>query len=248
MKGLFIPEITAEMFRNGCLESIEALMAEGEIYDIEYSPTDSSTTNIGSSTDLSTTNIGSTTRRRMTNEEAITELSVLWERNGSPTDGRYREALDMAIEALEHINDLNKKGFVFISNEAYDDLCRKAKSSEERTQTHECDGSEHETHEERTDGDCISREAAFNAINEIKIRRNATWYELYRKVLEVIGGLPPFNPTKVGHWIEHEWAQELDGEGYLISNFECDKCHAWAGADYDYCPNCGVKMEVENDR
>lgn len=37
MKGLFIPEITAEMFRNGCLENIEALMAEGEIYDIEYS-------------------------------------------------------------------------------------------------------------------------------------------------------------------------------------------------------------------
>ena len=38
MKGLFIPGITSEMFRNGCLESIEALMAEGEIYDIEYSP------------------------------------------------------------------------------------------------------------------------------------------------------------------------------------------------------------------
>ena len=37
MKGLFIPEITREMFRNGCLESIEALMAEGKIYDIEYS-------------------------------------------------------------------------------------------------------------------------------------------------------------------------------------------------------------------
>jgi NAD-dependent dihydropyrimidine dehydrogenase PreA subunit len=36
MKGLFIPEITVEMFRNGCLESIEALMADGEIYDIEY--------------------------------------------------------------------------------------------------------------------------------------------------------------------------------------------------------------------
>ena len=36
MKGLFIPEITAEMFKSGCLESIEALMAAGEIYDIEY--------------------------------------------------------------------------------------------------------------------------------------------------------------------------------------------------------------------
>lgn len=38
MKGLFIPGITAEMFRNGCLESIEALMTEGEIYDIECDP------------------------------------------------------------------------------------------------------------------------------------------------------------------------------------------------------------------
>lgn len=38
MKGLFIPGITAEMFRSGCLEQIEALMSEGEIYDIEYEP------------------------------------------------------------------------------------------------------------------------------------------------------------------------------------------------------------------
>lgn len=38
MKGLFIPVITAEMFRNGNLEQIEALMSEGEIYDIEYEP------------------------------------------------------------------------------------------------------------------------------------------------------------------------------------------------------------------
>lgn len=38
MKGLFIPDITSEMFRNGCLEGIEALMAEGEIYDIECDP------------------------------------------------------------------------------------------------------------------------------------------------------------------------------------------------------------------
>lgn len=36
MKGLFIPDITAEMFRNACLEGIEALMEKGEMYDIEY--------------------------------------------------------------------------------------------------------------------------------------------------------------------------------------------------------------------
>lgn len=38
MKGIFIPDITVEMFRNGCLESIEILMTEGEVYDIEYDP------------------------------------------------------------------------------------------------------------------------------------------------------------------------------------------------------------------
>lgn len=36
MKGLFIPDITEEMFRGGCLESIEILMNEGEMYDIDY--------------------------------------------------------------------------------------------------------------------------------------------------------------------------------------------------------------------
>ena len=37
MKGLFIPGITENMFRNASLESIEALMAEGEIYGLDYS-------------------------------------------------------------------------------------------------------------------------------------------------------------------------------------------------------------------
>lgn len=38
VKGLFIPGITAEMFRSGCLESIENLMLEDEIFNIDYDP------------------------------------------------------------------------------------------------------------------------------------------------------------------------------------------------------------------
>lgn len=38
MKGLFIPGITAKTLRNVCLEAVEALIAEGEFYDIEYEP------------------------------------------------------------------------------------------------------------------------------------------------------------------------------------------------------------------
>ena len=38
MKGLFIPGIMAEMFQSGCLESIENLMSEDEIFNIDYDP------------------------------------------------------------------------------------------------------------------------------------------------------------------------------------------------------------------
>jgi hypothetical protein len=36
MKGLFIPDITVEMFRNASVESLVELMAEGKVYDIDY--------------------------------------------------------------------------------------------------------------------------------------------------------------------------------------------------------------------
>jgi hypothetical protein len=36
MKGLFIPGITKEMFRDASVESVAELMAEGKIYDIDY--------------------------------------------------------------------------------------------------------------------------------------------------------------------------------------------------------------------
>lgn len=36
MRGLFIPDITSEMFRQSSLEGIETLITEGEVYDIEH--------------------------------------------------------------------------------------------------------------------------------------------------------------------------------------------------------------------
>ena len=36
MKGLFIPDITAEMFKDASVESVAELMTEGKIYDIDY--------------------------------------------------------------------------------------------------------------------------------------------------------------------------------------------------------------------
>lgn len=36
MKGLFIPGITAKMFRDASVESVAELITEGKIYDIDY--------------------------------------------------------------------------------------------------------------------------------------------------------------------------------------------------------------------
>ena len=36
MKGLFIPGITAKMFKDASLESVEELMSDGKMYDIDY--------------------------------------------------------------------------------------------------------------------------------------------------------------------------------------------------------------------
>lgn len=45
---------------------------------------------------------------------------------------------------------------------------------------------------------------------------------------------------QIGHWIEHEWAEEV--EGRLISNFECSCCHTWKRDESSYCPDCGARM------
>lgn len=93
----------------------------------------------------------------------------------------------------------------------------------------------------RSCGDCISREAVRQLIwrNNDKYGYSDRFHEFTEECLK----LPAVNQAKVGHWIEYKYAEE--SEGHLISNFVCDKCHAWTEVDYAYCPNCGVKMEVD---
>ena len=145
----------------------------------------------GSSTDL-------TTRRRMTNEEAIQYIrSIINEISDQKTEipvcyvtDIFKEPLEMAIEALE-----------------------------ERTRTHASDSSEHETHEERTEGDCISRKAA---IEYFMI--NTNWHDEdgdeindadeKRKLLEdYFSGVPSVNPAK---WIPCKERMPKDYEEVLV--------------------------------
>lgn len=52
---------------------------------------------------------------------------------------------------------------------------------------------------------------------------------------------PTVEVERTGHWIEHEWAEEV--EGLLVSNYECSSCHSWKREDSDFCPDCGARMK-----
>ena len=89
--------------------------------------------------------------------------------------------------------------------------------------------------------DCISRQAAIDAIEEDKRNGNdscfASNYDA-QCFKQIIKELPPVKPEqKMGRWVEH-----FDESGKW---YECDQCHTdWGGA-VNYCPNCGAKMEGE---
>ena len=58
---------------------------------------------------------------------------------------------------------------------------------------------------------------------------------------DMVCKLPSVSMEKTGRWIEHK--------SYGISYIECSKCSVWFRRDNlprnSYCPNCGVKMGVE---
>lgn len=60
-----------------------------------------------------------------------------------------------------------------------------------------------------------------------------------------VADAPTIDPVKHGKWIEHEWAEII--EGNLVSNYECSQCHGWAREKTDYCPHCGARMRGEEE-
>ena len=54
-------------------------------------------------------------------------------------------------------------------------------------------------------------------------------------------------PAKIGHWVGIEYDGYADGNP-VYCTWECSACGAmFSGEDFDfeYCPRCGAKMEVE---
>lgn len=89
--------------------------------------------------------------------------------------------------------------------------------------------------------DAISRQEVLEEINRVGVKGFET-YNDYSQLYDFVDTLPSVTPQpEMGHW---EWNQ-YDANP-KIGNFHCSLCHNIGESYYDYCPNCGAKMqEVE---
>lgn len=100
---------------------------------------------------------------------------------------------------------------------------------------------------EQTDNeDCISRESVFQIFDEA-CYIDGDWYVMREKIEK----LPSVTPTRPkGKW---KILDECANEGVYCSKchktvFKLDFSHTMKWRNFKYCPNCGAKMEVENEK
>ena len=86
------------------------------------------------------------------------------------------------------------------------------------------------------DSDTISRKAAIEALKEA-FNPSITNFV---KAKIAIDNLPSAQPERTGRW------EYVDYGGF--GNYHCSACRmiCICNGDYDYCPNCGARMEGES--
>jgi len=94
----------------------------------------------------------------------------------------------------------------------------------------------------------IDRQAVLDIVDSYS-ESQSNVADVTQDIISDIIALPPVNPTKTGHWI----AQDIHN---CHTDFKCSECgyihsfmHLYGEptADYTYCPNCGAKMESEEE-
>ena len=96
--------------------------------------------------------------------------------------------------------------------------------------------------------DYIKREDALDIVADNNVTGEIT-LNRYDKIIGGIYDIPSADvaPVRHGRWIEgklpiYRWGGEKIGEK---STWKCSVCHDVGFWGYNYCPNCGAKMDEE---
>ena len=101
----------------------------------------------------------------------------------------------------------------------------------------------------QADGDLISRQAVLETIedcNKSGLTGIFCSYQDGKRFEQLINELPSVTiPNKTGHWIADvdKWGDVVT----TVNGYRCDKCNAFNSDKDNFCPNCGAKMEGEQD-
>ena len=98
--------------------------------------------------------------------------------------------------------------------------------------------------------DCISRQAAIDALIDAENHAFNSYYKGLIKAHKIVADLPSVTlKPKTGHWITHE--EKFNTLGIAVKGgVKCSECgytthntlHMELGCPFKFCPNCGAKM------
>lgn len=100
----------------------------------------------------------------------------------------------------------------------------------------------------------IKREDAIGYIKHV-YHESVKFYEVDEEevidsLVEALNALPSADvePVRHGHWIRESVGSDNSSEGYFkISMAECSECGTCVMGKPNYCPNCGARMDGEEE-
>ena len=90
--------------------------------------------------------------------------------------------------------------------------------------------------------DSISRQAAIDAVLNMKIEHRVSWKDA---VVDTLDALPPEQPERE----KGRWEMKPDPYGFFEEIPVCSECGCTTEMrkTYKYCPNCGADMRGEQE-
>ena len=87
--------------------------------------------------------------------------------------------------------------------------------------------------------DLISKSKLTVHLSQMSLWCKGAWYVRSGDIKHIIDAEPIIEaePVRHGRWIDHEYKE------FPIGRYECSVCGAKHDMEWDYCPNCGARMD-----